>query len=139
MGYVETITVDLDRERQFIVSFGTIRRFQKASGKTFKDLGQLMQEAQVADGDGDEEALVVMIGHLLWAGCVSDDPSVTVDQIFDGLSMNPAEQLLPIFEAIKRAMPEADEDSPLAVQSPPDPPSRSAKTGGRSGRSGARS
>ncbi len=137
MGYVETITVDLDRQRQFIVSFGTIRRFQKKTGKTFKDLGALMSEASQED-DSNEDALLDLIGNLLWAGCVTEDPEVTVDQIFDGLGMNPAEQLRPIFEAIQRAMPEA-EDSPLEPAKPPKPPSRSGKSGGRSGRSGARS
>ncbi len=135
MGYVETITVDLDRQRQFIVSFGTIHRFQKKTGKTFKDLGTLMSEASQED-DSNEDALLDLIGNLLWAGCVSEDPDVTVEQIFDGLSMNPAEQLRPIFEAIQRAMPETEADaSPLEVK----PPSRSGKNGGRSGRSGAQS
>lgn len=134
MGYVETITVDLDRERQFIVSFGTIRRFQKVTGRTFKDLGSLMAYASEND-DSNEDMLLDLIGNLLWAGCVTEDPEVTVDQIFDGLAMNPTEQLRPIFEAIQRAMPEAD-DSPLG---PVKPPSRSGKTGDRSGRSAARS
>ena len=132
MGYVETITVDLDRKRQFIVSFGTIRRFQKATGKTFQDLGRVMSDP--GNEDGNEDVLLDLIGHLLWAGCVAEDPEVTVDQIFDGLSMNPAEQLRPIFEAIQRAMPEA-EDSPLEAK----PRSRSGRNGGRSGRSVVRS
>lgn len=134
MGYVETITVYLDRERQFILSFGTIRRFQKATGKTFRELGDLMVEASKED-DSNEDLMFDLLGNLIWAGCWAEDNEVTVEQIFDGLSINPVEQLRPILEAIQRAMPEVEE-SPLEGKKPRN---RSAKSGGRSGRSAARS
>ncbi len=93
-----------------------------------------MLMAAAGDDASNEMELFDMIGNLIWAGCVAEDPTVTVEQIFDGLGMNPAEQILPIFEAIQRAMPDAEVGAPLAKA-----PSRSGRTGGRSGRSAAQS
>lgn len=137
MGYVETATIELDRPREFRVSFMTLRRFQKATGKPFQVLGEMMTALQAGDREVDEGELIELLGTLVWAGCVSDDSSLTIEIVLDNLAMDPTEQLRPAFEAMARAMPSIEGNSPLANGTGPNPLVR--KDGGRSGRSRGRS
>ena len=118
MGYVQAVTIELDRPREFRLSFLTLRRFEMKTGKTLQYLMRQMEALQDESGEANEDSIIEMLGALVWAGCGAGDESLTLDTVLDNLGLDPTEQLRPVFEAIGRALPAMEAQTPLDGTTP---------------------
>jgi len=91
------IVVDLDRKRNFVLDLNAFCELEKRVGKS---LFKLIKWDDMGVND---------LRYLLWAGLLTDDPSLTLEDFSKMVSMQKLQQFAPMInEMLGRTMPPAE-------------------------------
>ena len=101
------LRLELDRTRYLRITLGALKRIEELSGIGIQDQEALAEWSQTLDG---------VVG-MLWAGLVSDDPELTVEDVYEIVDIsNFAQVRAAIDQAVGIAMPKPVEG---AAKAPP--------------------
>jgi hypothetical protein len=108
------VTINLDKERHFKLTMGTLLRFKQATGKDIRS-----KEVQLAMVSTDDIYQLEYTCAILWAGLAWEDKNLKQEDLADLIDLSRAEEISQkIIEAFELAAPEVGDKTgdPLAVK-----------------------